>query len=176
MVGMSLSIMLAVQRIKKIACERHATTAIRPREALVLTCTIEIFPALGIMNTIIEESEKYYPSIACWHQTLPSTSWYCWCCISCGKEIASHLEDMNAEVGALTPCLRFFIDTTCVRAPSSCKRIGRWITVQHWSCRWWRMYFRHQRFSIRRDEEDQKWICGIVWRESQFYEQTCRNE
>ena len=61
MVGMSLSIMLAAQGVKTLACERHASTAIHPRAAFFISRTIEIFRALGLMKTMLDESEKYVP-------------------------------------------------------------------------------------------------------------------
>lgn len=57
-VGMSLSIMLAEHGIKSIACERYGSTATHPR-ALFLIRTIENFLALGMIKTILQESEKH---------------------------------------------------------------------------------------------------------------------
>jgi putative polyketide hydroxylase len=58
MVGMSLSIMLAAQGVKTLACERHASTAIHPRAAFFISRTIKIFRALGLIETILEEPKK----------------------------------------------------------------------------------------------------------------------
>jgi hypothetical protein len=41
-----------------MTCERHAYTAIHPRPALFHIRTAEIFRSLGMMETMLEESEK----------------------------------------------------------------------------------------------------------------------
>ena len=68
--GLSLSVMLAAQgfpnligrmltqRIKTVASERHANTAIHPRPALFHLRTVEIFRSLGMMEMMLDESRK----------------------------------------------------------------------------------------------------------------------
>jgi len=58
MVGMSLSVFLASQGIKTLACEKHASTAIHPRAAFFISRTIEIYRSFDLMQTMLTESEK----------------------------------------------------------------------------------------------------------------------
>ena len=58
MVGMSLSVFLASQGIKTLACEKHASTAIHPRAAFFISRTIEIYRSFDLMQIMLTESEK----------------------------------------------------------------------------------------------------------------------
>ena len=99
LVGMTTAMLLAPHGVVPLVVERHPSTAIHPRAALMLQRSMEILREAGIEDQVRRESiEQFDPDGALVSvETLN------------GEVIAQHIPNLNEGVRDMSPCLRTFV-------------------------------------------------------------------
>ena len=99
LVGMTTALLLGKHGVPALVAERHRGMAIHPRAALLLQRSMEILREAGIEDEVREESlQQFDPDGALISvETLA------------GKEIASHIPNLNHCVRDMSPSLRTFV-------------------------------------------------------------------
>jgi 2-polyprenyl-6-methoxyphenol hydroxylase-like FAD-dependent oxidoreductase len=100
MVGLSAATFLAHQGVRSVAIERLKTSSPLPRAAFFHMRTLEMFRAVGIEQTVREQSEKEF---------VPEGAIIAMDCVA-GRTLAQIIPNLNEGVPALSPCRRLFLN------------------------------------------------------------------
>jgi len=99
LVGLSAACFLAAQGVRPLVVERHAGTSIHPRAGYFHIGTMEAYRRIGLEAAIRKASqEQFGPDGGI--NAVESLA---------GREIASHVDSINAGVEPYSPCRRFFM-------------------------------------------------------------------
>src|SRR5215211_17851 len=108
---MTTAMLLAQHGVKPLVVERHRSTAIHPRAALILQRSMEILREAGIEEAVRRQSiEQFDPDGA-----LVSVE------TLAGEVIAEHIPNLNEGVRDVSPSLRTFV-TQIALEPTVCRR------------------------------------------------------
>jgi 2-polyprenyl-6-methoxyphenol hydroxylase-like FAD-dependent oxidoreductase len=99
LVGLSTAVFLASHGVIPLVVERHASTAIHPRAALVNQRTIEIYRGVGLEREILEASELEFEQ----NGAIVSVE------TLAGRELEYYFRHINDGVEGLSPSPRVFI-------------------------------------------------------------------
>src|SRR5690606_24270187 len=99
LVGLTLSALLAAQRVPHLLVERHAGTAIHPRAASFHQRTMEIFRSIGLQHAVEQAAAREFVQNGA-IVAVDSLA---------GRELACFYRSFNEGVEELSPTSRLFI-------------------------------------------------------------------
>lgn len=100
LVGLTLAALLAQHGIEGcLTVEKHSSTAIHPRATVMMPRTMQVFRELGLYDTMLKESLKYYDEHTC-IITIESLA---------GKLLHKWMEDVNEGIENVSATRRVFL-------------------------------------------------------------------
>ncbi|KAK5120669.1 hypothetical protein LTR85_006027 [Meristemomyces frigidus] len=100
LVGLTLAALLAQHGIQGcLTVEKHSSTAIHPRATVMMPRTMQVFRELGLYETMLQESLKYYDKDTC-IITIESLA---------GKLLHKWMEDVNEGIENVSATRRVFL-------------------------------------------------------------------
>lgn len=100
LVGLTLSCLLAQHGITDFfTIEKHSSTAIHPRATVMMPRTMQVFKELGMYDTMLKESLKYYDE----HTSIVTVE------SLAGKLIQEWMKDVNEGIGDVSATRRVFL-------------------------------------------------------------------